>query len=107
MNKLQRGLRAISDARLDDTAVEMDACEQARLALDITRRALLDGQVTIGEAREIIAALQAVIDVNDRSLAYNVRQQPALDAFIAHLAHVPADAIARLPRLTFDGQEAA
>ena len=43
MNKLQRGLRAISDERMDDTAVEMDACEQARVALDITRRALQAG----------------------------------------------------------------
>lgn len=107
MNKLQRELRVISDERLSDTAVEMDACEQARLALDITRRALLDGQITAGEAREIIAAQERVIATNDRSLEYNVRQQPELDAFIAHLAHVPADAIARLPRPTFDGREAA
>lgn len=107
MNKLQRGLRAISDERMDDTAVEMDACEQARVALDITRRALLDGQITVGEAREIIAAQERVIAANDRSLEYNVRQQSALDAFIAHLAHLPADAIARMPRPAFDGLEAA
>lgn len=107
VNKLQKGLRAISDERMDDTAVEIDACEQARLALDITRRALLDGQITVGEAREIVAAQQAVVDASDRSLEYNIRQQPELDAFIAHLANVPADAIARLPRVAFDGREAA
>lgn len=107
MNKLQMRLRAISDTRMDDTAVEMDACDQARLTLDITRRALLDGQITVGEAREIIAAQQAVIAASDRSLEYNVREQPELDAFMACLAHLPADAIARLPRPAFDGREAA
>jgi len=50
VNKLQRELRVISDERLDDTCTEMDACEQARLALDI-----------VGEAREIIAAQERVI----------------------------------------------
>lgn len=97
VNKLQRHLRVISDTRLDDTSVELDACERARIALDITKRALMDRCITAGEALEILEAQKAVIQASDLSLAYNVRQQPQLDEFIAYLKHVPADALARMP----------
>lgn len=97
MNKLQRHLRTVSDDRLSDTAVEMDACERARIAVDITKRALLDGCVTSSEALEILEAQRAVIEVSDMSLAYNVRQQRQLDEFIAYLRHIPSEAMARLP----------
>ena len=107
MNRLQRQLREISDARMDDTAVEMAVCEQARAVVEITRRALRDGRIADRAARQIIAAQVAVIDASDRSLAYNVREQRTLDAFIDHLGHVPTDAVARLPRLRLGGREAA
>lgn len=97
MNKLQRHLRAVSDDRLSDTAVEMEACERARIAVDITKRALLDGAITASEALEILEAQQAVIEVSDVSLAYNVRQQRALDDFITYLKSIPTDALSRMP----------
>lgn len=99
MNKLQRQLRAISDERLDDTAVEITACDWARQALEVTTRALADGRVTAAEAEEMLAAQRAVIEANDLSLAYNVRQQPELDGFIARLAAVPAAVVALVSRV--------
>ncbi len=55
-NKVQRRLRDISDSHLDDTCIEEDCVEAARHTYRVTRAALLDGQITVGEAREIIAA---------------------------------------------------
>lgn len=106
MNRLQRQLREISDTRMDDTAVEMDACELARRALEVTRLAMGDGRVTCAELQEIIAAQKAVIGANDLSLAYNVEQQPVLDGFIARLAAVPAAVVALVTR-EFGTPEAA
>jgi hypothetical protein len=98
VNRLQRQLREISDERLDDTAVEMTACDWARQALEVTTRALADGRVSPAEAEEMVAAQRAVIEANDLSLAYNVRQQPRLDGFIARMAAVPAAVVALVTR---------
>lgn len=99
MNRLQRHLRVLSDDRLDDTSVEMDACERAQVALDLTKRALMDGCITSTEALEILEAQRAVLEANTLSLAYNIRQQHALDEFIAYLSNVPANIVARMPAL--------
>lgn len=89
MNRLQRHLRALSDEHLDDTAIGLSACERARIALDITKRALIDGCITSSEALEILEAQKAVIEASDLSLACDVSQQPQLDEFILPGEPVP------------------
>ena len=99
MNRFQLRLRAVSDSHLDDSAGEMDVCDRARVAFDLTRRALLDGTVTTTEAQEILHAQAAVIQGCDLSLARNVAIQRELDEFTRMLGQMPAHAVARLPQV--------
>jgi hypothetical protein len=100
MNKVQERFRIISDAHVDDTAVEMRACERAALAKAITERALADGILTTSEALEILVATRATLADCEDSLSRNVAVQRSLDAMIATLADLPANAIARIPSPT-------
>ena len=97
MNAWQRQLRILSDRRLDDTATEMTAVERAILAVEMTRRALLDDVITTTEGQAILEQQAAVLAACEASLDNNVREQPDLDAFIRELGGLPAHAIARVP----------
>jgi hypothetical protein len=85
-NRAQRRLRAISDEHCDDTAVEMDCVEAARLTYRVTKVALMDGMVTEAEAKEIVDALAATVRLAEDSLRRNVAVEQQLTAFSQELA---------------------
>lgn len=98
MNKLQRQFRIVSDEHVEDTAVEMRACERAERTRGLTEAALADNLVTTSEALSILRAASATLADCEDSLQRNVGVQLALDAAIARLGDLPQDAIARLSR---------
>lgn len=98
MNRLQRQFRAISDANLDDTAKDIQAVDQAAVAVDLTERALATGMVTTTEALGILAEERAVLATCLESYRLNLVVQTKIDALTALLAQLPANCVARIPR---------
>ena len=85
-NRYQRKLRAVSDVHCDDTAVEMDCVEEARVLLGSIRQALADGRVTRAEALAILAEAERVMALAQESLQYNVRVEEALTRLSGELS---------------------
>lgn len=98
MNQVQRQLRTVSDHHCDDTSGELSARDRAAVALAMTEAALADGMVTSTEALGILKWQRRVLAACDLSLARNLQVQREIDAVIAWIGNLPADALATLPR---------
>lgn len=97
VNHVQRQLRIISDHQVDDTSGELSARDRAAVALEITEAALADGLVNTTEALSILCEQRLSLAAWDLSIERNREVQREMDAAIAWLGSLPAEAISRLP----------
>jgi hypothetical protein len=97
VNHVQRQLRIVSDHQVDDTSGELSARDRAAVALEMTEAALADGLVTTTEALSILREQRLSLAAWDLSIERNREVQREMDAAIAWLGSLPAEAIARLP----------
>lgn len=95
-NRYYRAVSVISEEQGDDIAGEIDACDVAEVAVEVTSRALLDGVVTTSEAAEILEASRATLAASRLSLERSLAVQRHIDQVLMWLNGLPADAIARL-----------
>jgi hypothetical protein len=83
--RLERQLRSVSDAHMDDTALEMDLLECVQDFIAGLKQALWDGIITIPEAQEVLESACRVYSLAEASYEHNVLVEELLTQFARQL----------------------
>lgn len=99
MNKWQRKIRNVSDAHLDDTAIEIGLLDDARELVRQIRLSMADGQVTVAEMIGCMAVAMRVYGECEVSYQGNLAVESGLTLLAQDMDMFSADARGRNPAL--------